>query len=174
MANKPKDKEFPDNEPVGKTTSLNMATDALTERLNEVLAQYPAWKPSHEGDMIAGKIDSIKDFPFMHQEKGSIMAVLDLGAADSRLVGTNDEYVAFWLNTVAQSQLLKLYNEDADNEVAIDADHDTRTEAIRTLVGTDIIIKYTGEQKSTDKTKSKLNAYQKYAIVRTEIGKKVK
>lgn len=153
------------DEPKLKTTAVDMTNDALKTRLAESQVKYPSWKPEHEGAILAGKIVEVKDYPFMHQNKGSIMAVVDTGLAEP------DDMVAFWLNTVAQSQLLKLRNEKlerGENPVIMDADHTTRAEAIRELVGEEVIVQYTGEEKSQDKTKRGLNPYQKYVIVRNQ------
>jgi hypothetical protein len=146
-----------------KTTSLNMATDDLKHLMEELRAKYPAWKPVNIGDILSGKIESVKDFPFMHQGKGSIMAVIATGLP----AGDENEFVALWLNTVAQSQLLKIRNArgDAGEEVTMEADHDTRSAAIKELEGAEIIIQYDGEKKSDDKKKSNLNPYQKFIIV---------
>ena len=164
MANKPKE-NIPeqDEESKIKTTTLNMANDALKQRLDETQVKFPSWKPEVEGAILSGKISDVKSYPFMHQGKGSVMAVIDTG-----LEGDNAR-VVFWLNTVAQSQMLKLRNENlakGQNLVPQEADFEARVEAISELVGEEVIIQYTGEKKSEDKTKKNLNAYQKYTIVR--------
>ncbi len=154
-----------DNEKELKTTSMNMATDALKQKLAEAQAKYPSWKPGEINAILAGTIVEVKDYPFMHQGKGSIMAVIDTG------IKGDDEHIAFWLNTVAQSQLLKLRNERLEkgqNPVEMEADFESRAAAIAELVGTSVIIQYTGESHSTDKAKKNLNAYQKYVIITQE------
>ena len=145
-----------------KATSVDMSSDELILKLQENKAIYPAWRPEKLNAILAGKIVDIKDYPFMHQGRGSVMAVVETG-----LEGDNAN-VAFWLNTVAQSQLLKLRNEgvDKDEQVTMDADFETRVAAIRELVGTDIIAQYQGEQKSEDKAKKSFAPYQKYLIVK--------
>lgn len=158
--------QAPGNEPRIRTTALDMADEALQQRLEDAQVKHPAWKPEKEGAILAGKIADVRGFPFMHQGKGSIMAVVETGLED------DDNHVAFWLNTVAQSQLFKLRNEDlkqGDNPVDLEADFETRLAAIKELVGEDVIIQYTGEQKSEDKKKKGLNPYQKYTIVRKEV-----
>jgi hypothetical protein len=144
-------------------STLNMATSDLNATLAELQVKYPSWRPSDEGAILAGRISDVKAYPFMHQGKGSIMAVIATGLDDE------NANIAFWLNTVAQSQLLKLRNEKmakGDTPVEMTAEFDARADAIGELVGTDIIIQFTGEAKSQDKTKKNLNAYQKYTIVR--------
>ena len=146
-----------------KVTSVDMSSDELVKQLNEAQVRYPAWGPEKVGAILSGKIEDIKDYPFMHQGKGSIVAVINTG-----LDGEN-ERIAFWLNTVAQSQLLRLRNEKlskGDEPVDVDADHETRAEAIKELIGEGVIIQYGGEEKSKDKSKKNLNPYQKYTIVR--------
>lgn len=146
-----------------RTTSLDMTTPALKQQLDDAQVKHPAWKPDNEGAILSGTISDVKSYPFMHQGKGSVMAVIDTG-----LEGENAQ-VAFWLNTVAQSQLLKLRNEKltkGNNPVPQEADFETRVEAISELVGETVIIQYTGEKRSEDKNKKNLNAYQKYTIVR--------
>lgn len=145
------------------TTTLNMTSDALKQQLADLQVKYPSWRPEDIDAILAGVIGDVKAYPFMHQGKGSIMAVIDTG-----LEGDN-AHIAFWLNTVAQSQMLKLRNaslEKGDKPVEMTADFDSRAEAISELVGTPVIIQYTGEAKSQDKTKKGLNAYQKYTIVK--------
>jgi hypothetical protein len=147
------------------TTALNMASTDLNATLAELQVKYPSWKPDVEGAILAGRISDVKDYPFMHQGKGSIMAVISTG-----LDGANAT-IAFWLNTVAQSQMLKLRNEKmskGDTPVEMTAEFAARAEAIAELVGTNVIIQYTGEAKSQDKTKKNLNAYQKYVVVRAD------
>ncbi len=162
MANKKPDVETTKDTEV-KTTSLNMTSDALKQHLADSMVKYPAWKPGEISAILAGKIVDIKSYPFMHQGKGSVMAVIETG-----LEG-DDANVAFWLNTVAQSQLLKLRNEKlqkGSDPVNQEADFEARVEAISEMIGENVIIQYTGEAKSQDKTKKGLNAYQKYVIVR--------
>ncbi len=146
-----------------KVTSVDMSSDELVKQLNDAQVRYPAWGPEKVGAILSGKIEDIKDYPFMHQGKGSIVAIINTG-----LDGENEK-IAFWLNTVAQSQLLRLRNEkltDKEDSVDIEADHDARAEAIREMIGQGVIIQYGGEEKSKDKSKKNLNPYQKYTIVR--------
>jgi hypothetical protein len=156
--NAPKGDEKEEN-----TTSVNMGNDDLKQIMADLQVKYPAWKPDVEGAMLAGKITDVKNYPFMHQGKGSIMVVIDTG-----LEVPNDK-VAFWLNTVALSQMLKIRNEKivkGEKPIDMEADFETKASAVEELVDTDIIVQYTGEKKSEDKTKKNLNAYQKYSIVR--------
>lgn len=138
-----------------------MSSDELILKLQENKSLYPSWQPGREGAILAGKIVNIKAYPFMHQGRGSIMAVIETGLEGE------DADVAFWLNTVAQSQLLKLRNEEVekDEKVEMEADFETRVNALKELIGTEIIAQYQGEAKSADKAKKSFAPYQKYLII---------
>lgn len=145
-----------------KISTVDMSNDDLLNRLKEQQVRYPAWAPNKVGAILAGKIEDVQDFPYMHQGKGAIMATINTGLSG------DDEHCAFWLNTVAQSQLLKLRNaklEKGEEPVEMEADFETRAEALKELVGTSIIIQYQGEEKSKDKAKKGFNPYQKFFIV---------
>lgn len=133
-----------------ETVTINqIVTDEIKEKLKNAKTQYPQWKGKDIDDTLVGEVVEVLDFPNLNDGKGSILMN----------IRTDDEkypVVAYWLNTVAQSQCYGIVGKPANES------HDERARVLKLMQGKLIAIRYSGEKKSS---KRGYKPYQDYTII---------
>lgn len=144
--NKPKEKEI---EYAEIDDSANVTADEQ-KKIDDAKIQYPIWKPTKEGQILKGYVHEVLEFPQLNDGKGSLLLNLRTDNEKFPMVG-------FWLNTVAQSQLIKI-----TGKKPADTSFDEKAKIIKDVTDKLILIKYEGEVKSQKKG---YKPYQNYTIV---------
>jgi hypothetical protein len=127
-----------------------LVTDEEKTKIKESKVRYPIWKPNIIGQSLKAYVHEILDFSELNDGKGSIL--LNLKTSSESF-----PFVAFWLNTVAISQIMKLSGKKPDSESFAD-----KVKVIQLMQDKLLLIQFEGEVASKIKGRK---AYQNYTIV---------
>lgn len=124
-------------------------SDEIKEKLKNAKTQHPQWRGQNIDDSLVGEVAEILDFPNLNDGRGSMLMNL-------RTDDENYPEVAFWLNTVAQSQCFNIVGKP------INETHEEKAKTLKQMEGKLIAIRYNGEKKSS---KRGYKPYQDYTII---------
>jgi len=125
-------------------------TEQEKQKIKESKVRYPLWKPSIIGQTLKGYVHEVLDFPELNDGKGSVLLNLKTSSETYPIV-------AFWLNTVAISQMMKLTGKKPESDTFVE-----KAKIIQLMQDKLLLIQYEGEVASKIRGRK---PYQNFTII---------